>query len=210
MGAVTLQRIGERNGDIGALLLTQFGWRRIEIDAGHRIGTIDAPPHLDGVEIDLHNALLAPNFLDQEGEIGLQALAQPRPFLPQEHVTGRLLADGACTALSLAFLGLELCFLYLLKVKAAMLQEQVVLAGHHRLRQVVADFFQRHPVMVDLRGLAIDNGLNTANQHQRRDIDGDILQYHHSQDGRGEKENQYVAHPAAKTLHFGGKDTTII
>ena len=33
------------------------------------------------------------------------------------------------------------------------------------------------------------------------DIDGDVLQYHHGKNRRGEKENQYVAQPACYILH---------
>ena len=86
MGAVAVQGIGQRDGDIGALVFGQAVGGGVEIDVCHGVGTIDALAHLDGVEIDLHDAFLAPDFLNQKGEISLQALTQPRPVLPQEDV----------------------------------------------------------------------------------------------------------------------------
>lgn len=201
VAAVTLQGIGKRDGDVGALFAGQFVGRGAEVDARHGVGTIDALPHLDGIEIDLHDALLAPNGLYQEGEIGLEALAQPAAVLPQEHVAGRLLTDGAGAPLPLALLGLDLGLLDLLQIKALVLEEQVVLAGHDRLGQIVVDFLQRHPMMIDFGCFSIHNGLDTANQHQRCDIDRDILEYHHGQNGRGKEEYQYVAYPTANSLH---------
>src|SRR5690606_17433622 len=55
---------------------------------------VDPRPHLDGVQIDLHDPRLAPGGLDEDGEIGLQALADVGALRPEEDVLGGLLADG--------------------------------------------------------------------------------------------------------------------
>ena len=77
MSAVTLQGVGQRHGNVGTLVLSELVGCGIEVDACDRIGAIDALAHLDGIEIDLHDAFLAPNAFNQEREIGFQALAQP-------------------------------------------------------------------------------------------------------------------------------------
>ena len=123
-------------------------------------------------------------------------------MLPQKDVACRLLTDGAGATLAFALLRLDLGLLYLLQVKAAVLQEQVVLAGHHGLGQIVADTLQGHPVVIDLRRIAIDYRLDTAYEHQGRHIHGDILEDDHGQNGRGEKEDEYVAQPAGEGFHL--------
>ena len=79
------------------------------------------------------------------------------------------------------------------------LNETAVVADD--MGQVVVDTLQRHPVVIDGRSFPVNDRLDTANEHQRCDIDWDVLEYHHRQNRRGEKENQYVAQPAANCFH---------
>ena len=60
----------------------------------HRLGTVDAIPHLNGVEVDLHDALLRPQQFDEHGEVSLKTFPHPRATRPQEHILRRLLRDG--------------------------------------------------------------------------------------------------------------------
>ena len=201
VAAVALQGVGQRHGDVSTLGTRQPVGRSIEVETRHGISAVNPAPHLDGIEINFHDALFAPDFLNQESEISLQAFSQPGTLLPQEHVAGRLLADGARAPLTLAFPSLKLSFLNLFQVKTAVFKEQIVLARHHRLRQVVGDPVQRHPVVIDLGAIAMQDRLDSADEHQRRDIDGYILKNHHRQNRRGEEENQYVAQPATNFFH---------
>ena len=82
---------------------------------------IDTVAHFNGIEIHFHDAFLAPDVLDEEGEVGLQAFAHPAVAWPQEHILGRLLADGAGATLAFALLSLDLGLLNLLQVKALVL-----------------------------------------------------------------------------------------
>ena len=49
---------------------------------GHGFHAIDAIAHFDAVQVDFHDALLAPHELNEHGEIRLESLAQPRTSGP--------------------------------------------------------------------------------------------------------------------------------
>ncbi len=74
--------------------------RRVVAEIADRAGVhaIGADPRLGDVEIDLHDPPLAPDRLDQDGEIGLQRLARIAAALDQEDVLGGLLADRRAAA----------------------------------------------------------------------------------------------------------------
>ena len=109
----------------------------MEMPFSNSVGTIDAIAHLDGVEIDLHDALLRPKQLDKESKISLKALAQPRTAGPKKNVLGSLLADGASSELTfLRMLAVAArSMLNGLEVKAMMLQKTLILTRHHRYGQ---------------------------------------------------------------------------
>ena len=96
LGRIETAGIGQRSGNEGTLLTGKLRGAGVEMPFGHRIGTIDAVAHLDGVEIDLHDALLRPEEFYQHREINLETFAQPRTARPKEDVLGRLLTDGGC------------------------------------------------------------------------------------------------------------------
>ena len=77
MGAVEPERVGQRSGYKGTLLLGQARGGGGEMVLRHCLGSVDAVTHLYGVEIDFHDALLAPHEFDEEGEIGLETFAHP-------------------------------------------------------------------------------------------------------------------------------------
>ena len=78
----------------GTLLASEVFGILAEVLLSNSLGTIDAIAHLDGVEIDLHDALLGPEEFDEGGEIDLKALAHPAAAWPEEDILGRLLRDG--------------------------------------------------------------------------------------------------------------------
>lgn len=121
--------IGQRNGYEGALAAGEFGSRSTEMVFGHCVGTIDAVAHLDAVQVDLHDALLAPQEFDEAGEIHLEALAYPGAAGPEENVLGRLLRNGGGSVLALVGV-LDVAHGGLLdgfEVKAVVLQEAGIL-----------------------------------------------------------------------------------
>ena len=93
--------IGQRSSDEGTLGASELGCSSVEMILGNGIGTIYPLAHLDGVEIDLDDALLGPQQFDKGGEIDFKPLAHPRAARPEEHVLGGLLTDGRGTQLTL-------------------------------------------------------------------------------------------------------------
>ena len=87
--ALTLLHIGTRmkrtefagirqcSSNQGALVTEKILRFLVEMILSHSIHTIDSRSHLDTVEINLHDALLAPHHFDEKGEIHLEALAGP-------------------------------------------------------------------------------------------------------------------------------------
>ena len=84
--------------------LTWAELRRVpaEMRPRRRLCAIDAAAPFDEVEVELEDALLAQQRLDDHGEIGLGALAQIAAARPQQQVARELLADGAGAAQPLA------------------------------------------------------------------------------------------------------------
>ena len=86
-----LAGIGQRGGNEGTLAASEVFGIFVEMLLSNGLGSIDAFAHLDGVKIDLHNALLGPEEFDECGEIDLKALAHPAATRPEEDILGRLL-----------------------------------------------------------------------------------------------------------------------
>ena len=96
--------------------------------------TIYACSHLYAVEVDFHYAVLGPEYLYQDREVGFEAFAHPTVSGPKEYVFGCLLCDGACSALALAGAFFLNGFAYSLEVKSVVGVEVAVLGGYDRLR----------------------------------------------------------------------------
>ena len=69
--------VGKGGCNQGTLSTEEILCFLVEMILSHSIHSIDARSHLDAVEIDLHDALLAPHHFDEEGEVNLEALASP-------------------------------------------------------------------------------------------------------------------------------------
>ena len=61
--------VGERGGYQCAVGAREVVGVDAEVLLGHGLHAVDAVAHLDGVEIDLHDALLAPKRLDEESAV---------------------------------------------------------------------------------------------------------------------------------------------
>ena len=101
LGGVETAGIGQRGSDECTLRTGELGCCGVEMILGNGIGTIYPLAHLDGVEIDLDDALLGPKQFDERCEIDFEALAHPRATRPEENVLGGLLTDGRGTQLTL-------------------------------------------------------------------------------------------------------------
>ena len=89
-----LAGIGQRDGNEGTLAASEVFSILVEMLLSNGLGSIDAFAHLDGVKIDLHNALLGPEEFDECGEIDLKALTHPAAAWPEKDILGRLLRNG--------------------------------------------------------------------------------------------------------------------
>ena len=77
MRRVEAYRIGQCCRYQRALSGRELGCCGLEFVLGGGLCTVDAFPHLDGVEVDLHYPLLGPEELYQYGEVNFQPLAYP-------------------------------------------------------------------------------------------------------------------------------------
>jgi hypothetical protein len=150
---------------------------------GGGLGTVDAGAELGDIEIHLEDALLAPQRLDQDGERGLDALAEVTTARPQEQILGDLLRDGrsAATLARLPVAGVGLLDRF--QIKTMVIPELLVLGGDRGLAQHARDFLRRHPAVIDL-GLAL--------QHEGR---GRRRQPAQRQHGQRRQQKQHQQHP---------------
>ena len=86
-----LTGIGQRGGNESTLTASEVFGILMEMLLGNSLGAIDAIAHLDGVEIDLHDALLGPEEFDECSEIDLKTLAHPTAAWPEKDILGGLL-----------------------------------------------------------------------------------------------------------------------
>ena len=77
-----LARIGQCGCDEGTFGACQLARGLAKVVLGTRIQTIDGAAHLYGVEVDLHNALLAPQQFYQSREIDLETFSHPASSRP--------------------------------------------------------------------------------------------------------------------------------
>lgn len=182
--------VGQRGGNQGAVAATQLVCLLIEVVFRHGTYAVYSVTHFDGVKVDLHDALLAPNKLYEDGEVHLQSLAQPRSAGPQEHVLCRLLTDSAGAVLLLS--ALHVAFhspLDSVEVEAVVLQEARVLTGHYGTWHVGRHLLQTHPTMVERREVAVGYLLSHTLKHERREEYGHELEEYDGEYRRGEKRH---------------------
>ena len=202
IGRVKLQRIGQSGGNQCRVALRELTGVFVEILVGAGLHTIDAIAHLYGVEIHLHDALFTPYFLYKESEIGLKAFPYPAVPLPQEHVLGSLLRDGASATLFAALEGDEACLQNGFLVEAVMLQEVRVLASDNRCGHVLRDKIHIHPLMLNLWVFAVDILLTVSDIHERSAIHWHPLECYYRKYRRDKEKDEDIANPYPQPVPY--------
>ena len=159
----------------------------------HSLGPVYAVPHLNGIQIDFHDPVLAPDEFNQGRKIRLQPLAYPTVIRPQKHILSRLLGDGAATPVTLAGPALLNGCTDGLEIKAMMLQVQLILTGNNGNRHVQGHVVQRNPVVPQPDLLAVRYLLTTADYHQRGYIYRHPTVGYNSKDCASEKQKHNPA-----------------
>jgi hypothetical protein len=100
LGSIAARFLGSGSTAAISAASRSLNLRGVVLEIAHRAGVdaIGADPRLGDVEIDFHDPALAPDILDEQGEIRLQAFAEIAAALPQEDVLGGLLADRRTAA----------------------------------------------------------------------------------------------------------------
>ena len=175
MGRLPFVRVGQDGGQPRRLGAAQGSGIGPEIGFGCGLRSENAVAPVDRVEIGGEDAFLGPERFQQDGQIGLEALADPAAGIAQEQGAGGLLAEGTGTPQRLV--GMALVLVHGLldggKVEAVMGAEILVLGPDHRpfqpggdiVRPAVMGAFSRHQAGQHLWGAG--NGQKTEEQQQQ-------------------------------------------
>ena len=93
--AAESKRIGQSGRYEGTVGPGKSGSRTGKMLLSYSFGPIAAIPHLNGIQIYLHDAMLVPQEFYQDGEIRFKTLEHPGALWPKKHVLGCLLCDVA-------------------------------------------------------------------------------------------------------------------
>ncbi|EJX08380.1 hypothetical protein EVA_03519 [gut metagenome] len=173
----------------------------MEVCLRHSLSTIDAGGHLDAVEINLHNALLRPTMLNENGKIHLKALAQPGRRRPKKNVFRRLLTDGTCPSPTTAGTCLIDSFADGFKIEPLVLKKTLVLGCHHGKGKVGRHGLQIHPLMAPLPTQAVIS-LHRPNDHERGDAHRKPTIPQYRTNARHEKSKDEKQRDFKYTLHL--------
>lgn len=89
-----MQGIWETASQGGSISFSKVRCMDVKVVSCCGFCAIDSRSHFGNVQIDFQDSLFAPDLLDQDGEVRLDAFSQPGPGTPGEAVLGSLLADG--------------------------------------------------------------------------------------------------------------------
>lgn len=164
------------------------------IFVGCRFGAEDAIAHLNYIQIDFKDTILAPEELHQDCEIGFHGLAQIGAGVESEDVLSRLLGDRAASACDAA---VELVALVGtadgVPIEAAVVVELGILVVDDSSDEVGGDVLEGDPLMLYLQVAPLLVCLDMAEQHQRRERYRDELEEQDNKQ-RAEKETQHQSH----------------
>lgn len=152
MGRIAPERCGQADGKEGCLALGEIGGGVMKIELAGSFAAIDAIAELYNVEITFHDALLAPNQLDEGGVVGLDRFAEHAVFVGEKTVFGSLLADGAAATLATSFLALNISHLHLMDVEPMVIHEKAVLGNGNGVDQIIGYLTNRHIVAFEAHG----------------------------------------------------------
>jgi len=139
--------IGQNGGEQCRVAARQARGGAVEEALRGRFGAIGTPAKFRTVQVHLENAPLWPTGLDQQGEVGFQALAEIAASRPKKQIFGDLLTDGAGAA-DLVAVPVELIrLLDGLDVESPVFRKLLILRCYDRQSQIRRNLFQVDPVM---------------------------------------------------------------
>jgi len=145
-----LLRQRQHGGDPRRLGAGHVGRVMVEIALRAGVDAVSPDPGFGDVEIDFHDAALAPQILDQHREPGFEPLPNIAATLPEEGVLGGLLADRRAAADDAATPGVAAHRLGdRIPVEALVGAKLAVFGGDRGPHHVAVDLLEAHPVARD-------------------------------------------------------------
>ncbi len=173
--------------------------RGVEIVIGCCLGTKHAITHFNHIQVHLHDALLPPKELYQDGEICLYCLAQVGARVESEDVLCRLLGDCAASADNTPIVLILLIRIGdSIPIEATVLVELGVLVVDDSGDEVGGDVLQWYPLVLYVQLASLLTRLDMTEQHQRREGHGDEPEEQDEGDAAEQEGQQEVGEDTAK------------
>ena len=171
------------------------------IFVGCRFGAEDAIAHLNYIQIDFKDTILAPEELHQDCEIGFHGLAQIGAGVESEDVLSRLLGDRAASACDAAVALVELVGTADgVPIEAAVVVELGVLVVDDSGDEVGGDVLEGCPLMLYLQVATLLVCLDMAEQHERRERHGDEPEEQDEGDAADQEGQQEVGEDFSESV----------
>lgn len=173
------------------------------IFVGCRFGAEHPIAHLNYIQIDFKDTILAPEELNQDCEIGFHGLAQVGARVESEDVLCRLLGDRAASACDAAVALVELVGTADgVPIEAAVVVELGVLVVDDSGDEVGGDVLEGCPLVLYLQVATLLTRLDMAEEHERRERNRNELEKQddkqraeeETQQQRGEDISESVCH----------------
>jgi len=155
-------RVRQDGGEHGAIGAREAACGLVEESLRGGFRAVSTVAELRDIQVHLQNAPLGPQALDQDREVGFEALAKIAASGPEEEILCDLLADGAGPPHFMAVLVERIGLFDGRHIEAPMLRKLLILRRHDGERQIGRDFIQSHPAVTEVvAGAAL---------HPRRDL----------------------------------------
>ena len=178
--------------------------RGVEIVVGCCLGTKHTIAHFNHIQIYLHDALLAPKELYQDGEICLYCLAQVGARVESEDVLCRLLGDCTTSADNTPIVLILLIRIGdSIPIEATVLVELGILVVDDSSDEVGGDVLQWRPLVLYVQLASRLMRLDMTEQHQRRERNRNELENQDEGDAAKQEGQQEVGEDTAKAGHLG-------
>ena len=163
------------------------------IFVGCRFGAEDAIAHLNYIQIDFKDTILAPEELHQDCEIGFHGLAQIGAGVESEDVLSRLLGDCAASVCDAAVALVELVGRAdSIPIEAAVVVELGVLVIDDSDDEIWGDVLEGCPLVLYLQMATLLVCLDMSEQHERREGHRNELENQDDGDAAEEEGQQEV------------------
>lgn len=196
--------IRQADGEVVGLVAVETCRRVAKIMLSCRLGTKYPVAHLNHIQIHLHNALLAPNKLNQHREICFHRLAQISARVERENVLSRLLRDRTATTYDITIVLILLIRIHNgIPIKTPMLIELGVLVVNDSSDKVRRYVLQRNPLVLYIQTAPLPIRLHMTETHERRIRHRHELKEHHQQQRREKETQQQRTEDISESLyHF--------